>query len=164
MYIHISEKYTTITQHPNLIHKLRKTYQYFTMLGTRNEAIDAYFNGDDWSLQNDIMLMSFLRRRASPHPTLSSMNVFDEVIKQVQIDLDRVLPNDVTLLDVKIRIRALCSWFYDFKEYIAESGVHFNRQDMTVTVDHTQYAEPQHVGQSRNTYKVILLYRYIHMH
>lgn len=107
--------------------------------------------------------MSFLRRRATPHPPLSSMNVFNEVIQQVQIDLDCILGKNVTLLNVKKRIRSLRSWFYDFKEYIAEPGVHFNWHNMTVTLDHTQYVQPQHVGQTRSTYKVIKLYLYCHI-
>lgn len=127
---------------------------------TNNEIVDAYFNSDDWSIQDDITLMSFLRRRATPLPTLSSMNVFNEVIQQVQIDLDCILEKNVTLLNVKKMIRSLRSWFYDFKEYIAEPGVHFNRHNMIVTLDHTQYVQPQHAGQSRNTYKVIKLYLY----
>lgn len=102
--------------------------------------------------------MNYLCIHVIPHPSLSSMSVFNEVIKEVDVALDRLLPNGVTLLDVKLQIRVLASRFYEFKEYIELPGVHFNEQNLTVTVDPNNYVKLQQVGQTRYTYKVTLLY------
>lgn len=112
---------------------------------TRNQRIDEFFNGADWSLGDDITLMNLLRNRSAPHPSLSSMKLFDEVISEVHVALDRLIPNGKTLLDVKLRIRALSSRFYDFKEFIGEPGVHFDQQTLQVSVDSTQRPQ-RHVG------------------
>lgn len=112
---------------------------------TRNERIDEYFNGEDWSMDDDLSLMNLLRYRAEPYPTLSSMKVFDDVIRKVQGDLEIFIPGGKTLLEVKLRIRALGSRFGDFKEFIGEPGV---------TVD-SSLRMTQIVGQTKETYKVI---------
>lgn len=122
---------------------------------TRNQRIDEYFNGVDWSISDDISLMGLLRYRAAPHLSLSATKVFDEVIREVHTELECLRPNEKTLLDVKLRIRALASRFWDFKEFIGEPGVHFNHQTLQVSIDPTQRT-PRHVGQTREAYKVIL--------
>lgn len=121
---------------------------------TRNERIDEYFNGEDWSMDDDLSLMNLLRYRAEPYPTLSSMKVFDDVIRKVQGDLEIFIPGGKTLLEVKLRIRALGSRFGDFKEFIGEPGVTFNPQTLKVTVD-LSLCRTQIVGQTKETYKVI---------
>lgn len=60
---------------------------------TRNEIIDEYFNGPDWSMDDDIALMNLLRYRSDPYPTLSSMKVFNNVIRKVHVDLEGLIPN-----------------------------------------------------------------------
>lgn len=122
---------------------------------TRNQRIDEYFNGDDWSMEDDLTLMDLLCYRSAHHPSLASIRIFDEIIKAVHLDLDRLLPNGKTLLDVKLRVRSLRSRFYDFKEFIGEPWVQFNPHTQTLTVDAT-HEVVEHVGQTRNTYKVIL--------
>lgn len=126
---------------------------------TCNQRIDAYFNGPDWSIEDDITLMKYIRIHAAPHPTLSSMKVFNEVIVAAHLDLEQSAPNKVTLLDVKERVRALRSRFYDFKEFINEPGVHFNHHNLTVTIDKAQYVA-ENVAPSRTSYKVIFMYEY----
>lgn len=116
------------------------------MPNSRNQRIDDYFNSPEWTLANDIRLMNFLRVATAPYPTLSSMLIFNEVINQVHFD-------------VKTRVRALQSRFNDFKEYITEPGVHFNPNNLTVTIDPAQYVA-QHAGDSYRTYKVILFINY----
>lgn len=123
---------------------------------TRNEGIDTYFNSDGWTLSNDITLMHVLSVAAASYRTLSSMQIFNEVINQVHFDLDRLLPKKVTLLDVKARIRALRSRFYDFKEYITEPGVHFDPNNLRVSIDPAQYTA-EHAGASHMTYQVIFI-------
>lgn len=46
----------------------------------RNEGIDAYFDSDGWTVSNDITLMHVLSVAASPYRSLSSMQIFNEVI------------------------------------------------------------------------------------
>lgn len=121
---------------------------------TRNEIIDAYFNPEAWPLSSDMRLMYYLRLQSAHHRTLKTTDVFDEVIRNTHGDLQRTLRPDITLLDVKTRVEALRSRFYDFPEFIRTPGVHFACCSLTVRTDPTQHVE-RHGGQTRENYKVV---------
>lgn len=120
----------------------------------RNEIIDAYFNPEAWPLLSDMRLMYYLRLQSAHHRTLKTTDVFDEVIRNTHGDRQRTLRPDITLLDVKTRVEALRSRFYDFQEFIRSPGVHFVRGSLTVRTDPTQHVE-RHGGQTRENYKVV---------
>lgn len=127
--------------------------QTYTMRRTRNQGIDAYFNPEDWSINDDNRLIYFLRLRSAHHRTLKSREVFNEVICEAQGDLSRTMKKEVTILHVKTRVQSLRGRFFDFQEYIKQPGITFDRNTLKINVD-PEHQIDQPIGQSRDTYKV----------
>ncbi|KAL7114951.1 hypothetical protein ACP275_04G153500 [Erythranthe tilingii] len=102
---------------------------------TRNQCINDIFNGMDWPLCYDQVLMRSIYVHTKKMENLESVEVFNGVLVSVTKVLHERISKKITLEEVKLRVHALRKRFYAFLKYISSNGVKFNPCSKEIKVD-----------------------------